>query len=81
MSCNISTPPPTPLVRAIQYDIWKAAEQDFRRTGETHVMKQKTLFGTWTYTIEQIDGTLHYVTRFNGTSKTAVPFSPTVKNL
>jgi hypothetical protein len=81
MSCNVSTPPATPLVRAIQYDIWKAGEQDFRRTGATHVMRQKTLSGTWIYTIEQIDGSLHYVTRYNDVKKTAIPFSPTPKNL
>jgi len=80
MSCVISTPlsapPSIPLVRAIQYEIWKAGERDFRHTGKTHVMRQKTLSGTWTYTIEQIGGVPHYVTQHNGATKTAIPLSP-----
>lgn len=80
MNCHVSVPPSHTLVRAIQCELWSFAEKEFRQQAAPtplRIIKQKTSSGTWSYSIETIHGTPHYVTRYNGALKTAIPFTPT----
>ena len=80
MNRLVSVPPSQTLVRAIQSELWSYAEKEFRQQAvpsPLRVLKQKTSSGTWSYTIETVHGAPHYVTRYNGAVKTAIPFTPT----
>ena len=84
---DILLSPPPILTRAIQNDLWIAAENEFcsdsikgKGKRKVRALQIRTVIGVWCYTIEYIGITPFYVTRLNNKIVEKVPFNGNREN-